>query len=228
RLPLQQRHLPQHPQQPLLQHPQRHQPPHLHQRPQQRQRPPCQQQHQPPLHQPTVIAAPRQEELLVRVEELETENGVISSELTTLEANLTTLTTDYEQLQAMLGLENERLRLVANATRIVTIPGTDLAPDASATFYTDISGQIGLVLLRGLEAPASDETYQLWLIPAATDPILAGPVTVTDDGPDWTVVDIPVAAQNFDFIGVSLENSDWRPELGPTSDALVLLGSGTN
>jgi len=184
----------------------------------------------------TLQAGSRARDMTIR--QLEAEKVQAQQDIATLQAEVTALTEDYNQLLAQRdALENDfaalqakaealeeaqnRLAFVAAAPNIVAVPGTDVAPTASATFYSDDESQAGLLVLRDLEPLLQAETYQLWLIPPDGTPVSAGLVGIEAGRPTWNDVQIPPTGQDFVVVGVSREPAGGSP----TPTTIVLLGN---
>jgi hypothetical protein len=139
-----------------------------------------------------------------------------------LQAVNTQLQQTNEALQQQAQADQELLALIATADpeRIVHLPGTEAAPNASGTFYVSNDNQ-GLLVLRGLEPLPTDQTYQLWLIPADGPPESAGLLAVQTHAPTWLTLPLPTATPDFASVGVSMEPAGGSP--APTT--VVLLGT---
>lgn len=163
--------------------------------------------------------------LQASITEIQTDNDALHVLIADLEHDNEDLSHRASSMLSTLNQHQDRLAFVADANRVIVVPGTDAAPHASATFYADGEVDTGLMVLRDLAPLAEGETYQLWLIPDGEDPISAGELMVTSEQPAWTEFLVPDSAQDFVFIGVSREDSGWEPAHGPSSDQIVLLGS---
>ena len=145
---------------------------------------------------------------------LEADKAQAQQDMADLRAEITKLTEDHNQLLAQrdaleddfvalqakaeaLEAAQNRLAFVAAAPNIVSVPGTDVAPTASAAFYSDGRGQAGMLVLRDLEPLSQAETYQLWLIPPDGVPVSAGLVGVEPGRPTWNDVQIPAGRPEF-------------------------------
>ena len=128
-----------------------------------------------------------------------------------------------ETLQQQAQTDQELLASIAKADpeRTVQLPGTEEAPDASGTFYVVSDDNQGLLVLRGLEPLPTDQTYQLWLIPADGPPESAGLLAVQANAPTWLTLPLPANAPDFAAVGVSVEPAGGSP--APTT--VVLLGT---
>ena len=61
-------------------------------------------------------------------------------------------------------IQNQFVLLQDPATRIVTLPGTERAPNATAAVFFNPERRVLLLNPSGLPAPATDRQYQLWAI----------------------------------------------------------------
>jgi anti-sigma-K factor RskA len=152
--------------------------------------------------------------------------GQMRSRLSQVETRLDELQQTNQILQLQLKTEQERLALVAGAgpDRIVALPGTTEAPKANGLFYLGDNNQ-ALLALSGLPPLSSEQTYQLWLLPADQAPIPAGLLAVEAEPTTWLTVQLPADVQGFAAIGISIEPAGGSP--APTGP-IVLLGETTS
>ncbi|MBA3530956.1 MAG: anti-sigma factor [Ardenticatenales bacterium] len=136
-----------------------------------------------------------------------------------LQGQVAQLQLERDMLQRV---RQEQLRVLAGARQAVILPGTEAAPAAYGTFYRN--GQEALILFEGLAALPDDQSYQLWLIPAEGDPVPAGLLTVKEGAPGVQTISIPVGAQDFAAVGVSVEPAGGSP--APTGPIVLLGKSG--
>ena len=150
------------------------------------------------------------------------ELDALQAQTAELQAVNTQLQQTNETIQQQAQADQELLALIAKADpeRVVQLPGTEEAPDASGTFYVSDNNQ-GLLVLRGLEPLPTDQTYQLWLIPADGPPESAGLLAVQANAPTWLTLPLPANAPDFAAVGVSVEPAGGSP--APTT--VVLLGT---
>jgi hypothetical protein len=165
--------------------------------------------------------------LLLSSVQLQQQRDLFTAQLNTLQQDLELLrveneqlTTTNQRLQQRLHLRERQLTLFADATRVVTLEGTEEAPQASGSFHV---GQLSSVLvLRKLPPLPADQTYQLWLIPEQGDPMSADLVQVDETG--MSTMLIPMAIQPKDFAAVGLSIEPARGSQQPTGP-IVLLGT---
>jgi anti-sigma-K factor RskA len=154
------------------------------------------------------------------LQQAEAELDALQSQTAELQAANTQLQQTNETLQQQAQADQELLALIAQADpeRTIQLPGTAEAPNASGAFY--VSDNEGLLVLRGLEPLPTNQTYQLWLIPADGPPESAGLLAVRANAPTWLTLPLPAEAQDFAAVGVSVEPAGGS--LAPTT--VVLLG----
>ncbi|HXV44599.1 MAG TPA: anti-sigma factor [Anaerolineae bacterium] len=154
------------------------------------------------------------------LQQAEVELDALQAQTAELQAANTQLQQTNETLQQQAQADQELLALIAQADpeRTVQLPGTAEAPNASGSFY--VSDDEGLLVLRGLEPLPTDQTYQLWLIPADGPPESAGLLAVQANAPTWLTLPLPAETQDFAAVGVSIEPAGGSP--APTT--VVLLG----
>jgi len=127
-----------------------------------------------------------------------------------------------EVLQLQLQQERSQLALIAHASgdRTVLLAGTEAAPGASGVLYLGDEDR-GVLVLRDLAPLPSQQTYQLWLIPADEAPIPAGLLAI-DAQSNWLGLQLPPEGRVFAAVAVSVEPAGGS--LAPTG-AIVLLGT---
>jgi anti-sigma-K factor RskA len=137
--------------------------------------------------------------------------GLYAFQLRRLNRELTAEIESLHQINSRLQEEiNENRLLLARLStseRLIPLPGTAEAPNAGGVFY--VNGLEGHFVLNGLPPLASDQTYQLWLVPpggSAPDAVPVGLVEqVSETGSAERVVSIPADLQDFAIVDVSLE-----------------------
>lgn len=144
-----------------------------------------------------------------------------STDLDAAETQMAELQASNGHLQQQVQADQELLALITTIQpeRIVQLPGTEEAPDASGAFYLGADKQ-GLVVLNGLPPLSTGQTYQLWLIPAEGPPKPAGLLAVTTDTTAWQTVSVSPDAENFAAVGVSIEPAGGSPT--PTGPIVLL------
>lgn len=163
--------------------------------------------------------------LQTELAEAQNQQSALQTEVAQLQAENQTLQQSYQTLEQQIQAEQDRLTFVSNITpnRIVLLPGTDAAPDATGQFYLGDNNE-ALLALSGLSPLTEQETYQLWLIPTDGAPISAGLVTVDTAPTAWQAITIPNLDLDFTAVGLSIEPAGGSP--APTG-SIVLLGTTT-
>jgi anti-sigma-K factor RskA len=160
-----------------------------------------------------------------RLSQVETRRDALQAELAQVQATIDELQQTNQILQLQLQTEQERLAFMASVPpgRIVPLPGTDEAPSARGLFYLGDNNQ-ALLALSGLPPLTSQQTYQLWLIPADQAPIPAGLLAVEPEPTTLLTVQLPPGVQEFAKVGISVEPAGGSS--APTGP-IVLLGETT-
>lgn len=118
-----------------------------------------------------------------------------------------TLARQVQLLQQELDQNTTLVTDLYQADRIVSLPGTEEAPDASGIFYTQ--NETGIFVIDGLEPLPADQTYQLWLVPpggTAIDAVSVGFLPVNDGAESATqIVNVPNDLLDFYIVDVSVE-----------------------
>ena len=123
------------------------------------------------------------------------------------------------ELRGRLGEFEGQMANFAAADRVVALTGTDDAPDARAFFA--LRGDQATLIAADLPAIATDQTFQLWLIPDGNAPVPSGLLSAQGGGvATWTTT-VPLRADQFNLVGISVEPSGGSP--APTGP-IVLLG----
>ena len=152
-----------------------------------------------------------------------------TDQVTRLQAQVAQLQTANAQLQTagqqlveQFEQERQQISALLAVNQLVALDGTASAPGARGTLFV---GENSLVLLlEGLQPLPAGQTYQLWLIPADSDPISAGLVEVaTTTAPNLTT-EARVPTTTFAAVGLSVEPAGGSPQ--PTGE-IVLLGNRT-
>lgn len=149
----------------------------------------------------------------------------LRSDLATRTTQLTELNRQLQVMQDQMLQNQQQMAFFATPSQIVSLGGTADAPDAGGVFYQH--DDRALVVLHGLPPLTADQTYQLWLIPAAGAPVPAGELTVQSLDVNRQQVTLPavnLAYQTYQKIGITIEPAGGSPV--PTG-ALVLLGEKT-
>lgn len=149
----------------------------------------------------------------------------LRTDLANRTVNITELNRQLQVLQEQMLQNQQQMAFFATPSEIVPLGGTADAPDAGGVFYQHDTR--ALLVLHGLPPLASDQTYQLWLIPAAGSPVPAGELKVQSVDVNRQQVTLPeadLAYQTYQKIGITIEPVGGS--LAPTG-ALVLLGEKT-
>jgi RNA polymerase sigma factor (sigma-70 family) len=159
--------------------------------------------------------------------QIQNQRSLQATELATVQRDLAALRVENQQLQdanqhlqQRLSLRERQLTLFADATRVVTLEGTEEAPEANGSFHV---GQLSSVLvLRKLPPLPEDQAYELWLIPEQGDPVSAGVVQVDETGMSSTLIPMAIQPRDFAAVGLSVEPASGSEQ--PTGP-IVLLGT---
>jgi anti-sigma-K factor RskA len=153
----------------------------------------------------------------------------LATDLETMQQEIVVLRTDNQRMeQANLDLRNlllereNQLALLSNTTQVVTLEGTEAAPQARGTFYAGRTANV--LILTGLQPLPPEQIYELWLIPQEGNPIPAGLVQVDETGAAIATLDAADPPQGFAAVGLSIEPAGGSPQ--PTGP-IVLLGSAS-
>jgi hypothetical protein len=119
-----------------------------------------------------------------------------------------------------LGQQSRLLESIALGARLVTVPGTDSAPDAGAVLVLDPELGSAYLIVRGLPQPPAGMEYQVWRIGGEGD-APQGIGTFGVSRPGGQVVTVTADFSGATALGVSLEPAGGSP--APTGD-IVLLG----
>ena len=157
---------------------------------------------------------------ILQLDDLTRQNLTLRDQVTALQADNTVLLDENVRLQQEVQARQNQLAAVAGATDLVALTGTATAPQASAALY--VRGGEATLVINNLDPPAAEQTYQLWLLPAAGAPISAGLLGSAGRPQQMVVVALPAAVEAFAGVGVSLEPAAGSPT--PTGP-MVLMGT---
>ncbi|MEX1020628.1 MAG: anti-sigma factor [Litorilinea sp.] len=143
----------------------------------------------------------------------------LQTQATSLQSEIGNLRTENQVLQAAVAEQRQQWATILDAEQEVLLAGTDDAPTAQAVFYA-ADDQV-LVIAAGLAEVASDQTYQLWLIPAEGAPVSAGLLDAPREGTATFLAASPLARDGYTAVGISLEPAGGSAS--PTGP-IVLLG----
>lgn len=155
----------------------------------------------------------------LRLDGIQRQVQTVQEQIAALQADNAALLGENVRLQQEVRTQQDQWALLATATELVPLAGTEAAPGAAAALYA--RGGQATLLLNNLEMLASDQTYQLWLIPAEGAPRPAG-LLGAGGAPVQTVsLALPGAVDEFAALAVSIEPSAGSPApIGP----IVLVG----
>lgn len=154
-----------------------------------------------------------------RLAELESENSTLKTDTDRLAELNASLVEKNERITTLRQIEQERFELVSAADRIVSMFGTEAAPDLIGTLYLQDYG--GSLVLHGLEPLTPAQTYQLWLFTEGGLQIPANLVAVQDmQTPTWTDLTFRQDTPEFVAAGISIEPVGGS--ISPTSPMLLI------
>lgn len=146
----------------------------------------------------------------------------LQDQIAQLEAEKAQLQQSSQQVVEQLQREQEQISSLLTVSQVVELGGTAAAPQAQGTLFV---GEDSLILiLRGLQPLPPGETYQLWLIPAESDPVSAGLVQISDEESPSLTTDVQLTVSTFAVVGLSIEPAGGSVQ--PTGD-IVMLGNRT-
>lgn len=120
-----------------------------------------------------------------------------------LQGRINDLETDIDNANAEL----TNIRENANATSYTLVPTTDGPQSATGTFFFSLPDQRGALTVRGLPAPPSGQTYQIWYIDEQESDPISGPIFAVNSAGE-AAVPLNLNAATFDSIAISLEPTD--------------------
>lgn len=121
-------------------------------------------------------------------------------------------------LEQQIQTDNNQLAFFSEADRIVPLAGTESAPGANGAFYQ--RGDQAILVIAGLAPLPTDQTYQLWLIPADGAPVPSGLLAVAEGTRAQQTIAIPGDAQAYAAVGISIEPAGGSP--APTGPIVAL------
>ena len=146
----------------------------------------------------------------------------LHNEIAQLEAEKVQLQQSSQQIVTQLHSEQQRISSLLTVSQVVELDGTEAAPQAQGILFV---GEDSLVLvLHGLQPLPSGQIYQLWLIPAESDPVSAGLVQISDEEIPNLTTDVQLTVSSFAVVGLSIEPAGGSVQ--PTGD-IVMLGNRT-
>jgi anti-sigma-K factor RskA len=138
--------------------------------------------------------------------------GQLQGQVNALRAEVARLQETATRLQQQVQSDQQNFALVAVAERSFELIGL-AAPEASGTYF--LSGDQGVLVVRGLQPLPAQETYQLWLVKDGR-PISVGLLGVQPNSPNVIEVRVPPEARDFVAFDVSIEPAGGSPTLlGP-------------
>ncbi len=146
----------------------------------------------------------------------------LQNEVAQLQSEKAQLQQASQQFVEQLQNEQQQISSLLTVSQVVELGGTDAAPQAQGTLFV---GEDSLVLvLRGLQPLPPGETYQLWLIPAESDPVSAGLVQISDEEIPSLTTDVQLTISSFAVVGLSIEPAGGSVQ--PTGN-IVMSGNRT-
>jgi anti-sigma-K factor RskA len=152
-----------------------------------------------------------------------------TNQVARLQAQVAQLQAENEQLlatgqQLIDQFEQNRRQIstLLTVNQLVTLDGTDSAPTARGTLFMGEEAMV--LLLEGLQPLPAGQTYQLWLIPADSEPISAGLIEVSNTAAPSLTAESSLPTTTFSAVGLSVEPAGGS--LQPTGE-IVLLGNRT-
>ncbi len=120
-------------------------------------------------------------------------------------------------LQSALLGQREQLALLANPERSVRLVSQS---DDLLGGYFYAAQRTGLLILRGVLPLPAEQTYQLWLYPDGSAPMSAGLISVTSGAVTTVNLRLPIRADQFASVGVSIEPANGSTS--PTGPMILL------
>lgn len=108
--------------------------------------------------------------------------------------------------------------LYPRVMRIVTLIGTDVAPNAIGTVVISMDGEHGALVVDGLSPLDEQHQYQLWLIQNGQR-TSGGVFSVDADGYGVLWVSSPEPLSSYNAFGITIEPAGGSP--GPTGDKVL-------
>ncbi|CAN5608064.1 hypothetical protein BH09CHL1_BH09CHL1_02420 [soil metagenome] len=131
-----------------------------------------------------------------------------------LQGRINDLEGDVDSANAQLA----DIRENANATSYTLVPTTEGPQGATGTFFFSLPDQRGALTVRGLTAPPSGQSYQIWYIDEQESDPIAGPTFAVNSAGE-AAVPLNLNAATFDAIAISLEPTDGSDQ--PSTDYLL-------
>lgn len=163
-------------------------------------------------------------ELEATVADLTEENSEITEQLASTQSSNDELQSALQILATNLETRQQQISTLLNVNQVVELDSTVEANARGALFV----GEDTLILiLSGLEPLPADQTYQLWLIPADSNPVSAGLVQVSDAESPNIIADIQLSTTSFAAVGLSIEQQGGSPSPEGPEGPVILLGEST-
>jgi anti-sigma-K factor RskA len=114
--------------------------------------------------------------------------------------------------------QSDEPKTVSGGMRIVSLAGTEAAPDAFGTLIISADGEYGTLVVDGLPPLDEGYQYQLWLIKddQRTD---GGVFSVNHEGYGALLISSPTPLSTFPAFGITVEPAGGSPN--PTGDKVL-------
>jgi len=142
----------------------------------------------------------------------------LQTELANRETTITELSQQLQVKDSEIEQNHLHLAFFAAPTQIVTLRGTEGAPDAGGVFYQH--NERALLVVHGLEQLPAGQSYQLWLIPADAAPVSAGLLDAQSGDINRQQIPLPADGLAYNAIGISVEPASGSP--APTGKIVIL------
>lgn len=155
-------------------------------------------------------------------EELAAQVASLQEEIAALQAENQLIREEYNEAQLQQASLETQLTSIAQTQTFVPIFGTEDTPDALGGLFAGPQGNV--LALRNLETLPAEQTYELWVIDEAGEPVPAG--LLGPDAPQRTTIDVelPGDIENYTAVAVSIEPAGGSEQ--PTGP-IVMLGTRT-
>jgi anti-sigma-K factor RskA len=134
-----------------------------------------------------------------------------------------TLTSRIAQLEAQLQQQRSQFAtLTSPQVRVVDMAGQGANVGAGGRIFWDQQQRRWLFYVRDLPPAAANQTYQLWFVPTAGNPISATVFNTALDGSAEVEIDVPANLDNLRAAAVTTEPAGGLPQ---PSGPFALLGA---
>ncbi len=154
-------------------------------------------------------------------DQLQQANEIATQELAAAQTSTTDLETTLQQIVTELQLQEQQLASLLDVNQVVALDSTRESAATGALFV----GTNSLVLVvHGLQPLPADQTYELWLIPEDSNPVSAGLVQVSREESPNITTDIQLTTPSFVAVGLSIEGSGGSSNPDGPEGPVVMLG----